>query len=166
MACNAYLHSAFRRGSLFITLPLHFPNTSPMFHRFLITQMPLFGFQFLGRSWGSLGEVFSKHFPSRNPFVHGLSERLGEVGRSFSYFHFQRSLSFVAKWRIELLYLAHRLGASVIHLPSSFLPLTSKVDHQNRPRFPFSCIYAIIIIFSFFFAVSRRIIIFAANKSR
>ena len=26
----------------------------------------------------------------------------------------------VAKWRVELLYLAHRLGASVIHLPSSF----------------------------------------------
>ena len=58
-----------------------------MFHRFLNTQMPLFGFPFLGRSGGSLGEVFSKHFPSRNPFLHGLSERFGEVGRSFSKFH-------------------------------------------------------------------------------
>ena len=58
-----------------------------MFHRFLNTQMPLFGFPFLGRSGGSLGEVFYKHFPSRNPFLHGLSERFGEVGRSFSKFH-------------------------------------------------------------------------------
>ena len=58
-----------------------------MFHRFLITQMPLFGFPFLGRSGGGLGEVFYKHFPSRNPFLHGLSERFGEVGRSFSKFH-------------------------------------------------------------------------------
>ena len=74
-------------GSLSVTLPLHFPNTSPMFHRFLITQMPLFGFPFQGRSGGSLGEVFYKHFPSRNPFLHGLSERFGEVGRSFSKFH-------------------------------------------------------------------------------
>jgi len=58
-----------------------------MFHRFLNTQMPLFGFPFLGRSGGGLGEVFYKHFPSRNPFLHGLSERFGEVGRSFSKFH-------------------------------------------------------------------------------
>ena len=58
-----------------------------MFHRFLNTQMPLFGFPFLGRSGGSLGEVFYKHFPSRNPFLHSLSERFGEVGRSFSKFH-------------------------------------------------------------------------------
>ena len=58
-----------------------------MFHRFLNTQMPLFGFPFLGRSGGSLGEVFYKHFPSRHPFLHGLSERFGEVGRSFSKFH-------------------------------------------------------------------------------
>jgi hypothetical protein len=49
--------------------------------------MPLFGFPFLGRSGGGLGEVFYKHFPSRNPFLHGLSERFGEVGRSFSKFH-------------------------------------------------------------------------------
>ena len=67
-----------------------------MFHRFLITQMPLFGFPFLGRSWGSLGEVFSKHFPSRNPFVHGLSERFREVGRSISKFHFSK-IAFVAQ---------------------------------------------------------------------
>ena len=98
-----------------------------MFHRFLITQMPLFGFQFLGRSWGSLGEVFYKHFPSRNPFLHGLSERLGEVGRSFSKFHlFKDRISFVAKWRIEL----HACPPSgrlriFLHLTSSFLPLTS-----------------------------------------
>ena len=58
-----------------------------MFHRFLNTQMPLFGFPFLGRSGGGLGAVFYKHFPSRNPFLHGLSERFGEVGRSFSKFH-------------------------------------------------------------------------------
>jgi len=58
-----------------------------MFHRFLNTQMPLFGFPFLGRSGGGLGEVFYKHFPSRNPFLHSLSERFGEVGRSFSKFH-------------------------------------------------------------------------------
>ena len=58
-----------------------------MFHRLFNTQMPLFGFPFLGRSGGSLGEVFYKHFPSRNPFLHGLSERFGEVGRSFSKFH-------------------------------------------------------------------------------
>ena len=49
--------------------------------------MPLFGFPFQGRSGGGLGEVFYKHFPSRNPFLHGLSERFGEVGRSFSKFH-------------------------------------------------------------------------------
>ena len=58
-----------------------------MFHRLFNTQIPLFGFPFLGRSGGSLGEVFYKHFPSRNPFLHGLSERFGEVGRSFSKFH-------------------------------------------------------------------------------
>ena len=58
-----------------------------MFHRLFNTQMPLFGFPFLGRSGGSLGEVFYKHFPSRTPFLHGLSERFGEVGRSFSKFH-------------------------------------------------------------------------------
>ena len=60
--------------------------------------MPLFGFPFLGRSGGGLGEVFYKHFPSRNPFLHGLSERFGEVGRSFSKFHlFKDRISFVAK---------------------------------------------------------------------
>ena len=58
-----------------------------MFHRLFNTQIPLFGFPFLGRSGGGLGEVFYKHFPSRNPFLHGLSERFGEVGRSFSKFH-------------------------------------------------------------------------------
>ena len=69
-----------------------------MFHRFLITQMPLFGFPFLGRSGGSLGEVFYKHFPSSNPFLHGLCERFGEVGRSISKFRlFEDRISFVAK---------------------------------------------------------------------
>ena len=58
-----------------------------MFHRLFNTQIPLFGFPFLGRSGGGLGEVFYKHVPSRNPFLHGLSERFGEVGRSFSKFH-------------------------------------------------------------------------------
>ena len=58
-----------------------------MFHRLFNTQIPLFGFPFLGKSGGGLGEVFYKHFPSRNPFLHGLSERFGEVGRSFSKFH-------------------------------------------------------------------------------
>ena len=112
-----------------------------MFHRLFNTQIPLFGFPFLGRSGGSLGEVFYKHFPSRNPFLHGLSERFGEVRRSFSKFHLfkdrfllSRSGESIAKPHFalqvkELLYLAHRLGASVIHLPSSFLPLTSYLLH-------------------------------------
>ena len=100
-----------------------------MFHRLFNTQIPLFGFPFLGRSGGSLGEVFYKHFPSRNPFLHipipgevwgkswgsllqtlPLSQPLSarpfrEIWGSeevfFKISSFQRSLSFVAKWRID-----------------------------------------------------------------
>ena len=39
-----------------------------------------------GRSGGSLGEVFCKHFPSRKPFVQRHSERFGEVGKYFPFF--------------------------------------------------------------------------------
>ena len=40
--------------------------------------------------------------------------------QSYAYQRFLKVNIVVAKWRVELLYLAHRLGASVIHLPSSF----------------------------------------------
>ena len=96
-----------------------------MFHRLFNTQIPLSGFPFLGRSGGSLGEVFYKHFPSRNPFLHGLSERLGEVGRSFSKFHLFKDRFLLS--RSEESNLNH-------HPPSGRLRYILKEDYQNCPK--------------------------------
>ncbi len=65
MACNAYIHWAFQRGSLSVTLPLHFPNTSPVSTVFSIPKcLPSDS-----NSRGGLGEVSGKSFSNTSPLA-------------------------------------------------------------------------------------------------
>ena len=90
-----------------------------MFHRFLNTQMPLFGFPFLGRSGGGLGEVLGKSFtntsPLATPFCTAFPRDLGKWGGLFQNFIISK-IAYIS---------------SILHLTSNIF-----CDSPNRIQFP------------------------------
>ena len=133
-----------------------------------------------GRSGGSLGEVFCKHFPSRKPFVQRHSERFGEVGKSFPFFvfhppsdiiHLTSSPTKVRVWRCEIpltSYFLHLTSHRLAHLPLDGWSYT--ILSRGPPIPSYFQLLKSACVFSYYqfcvknLAVCRNVLIFAENS--